>query len=470
MSNGSPTYQLPPGIKLRHKLPINPGVIFCIAWSPDGRMLAFGGNESVSTIGGNESLIRLWDVKASKWSRSIKDPSLMVYSVGWSPDGQMLATGTNEGLVRLWNEARQLRCTFSGHTGSVLSVAWSPNGRTLASCGEDGTIRLWDVAARQLRHTIHKHTGRVIHVVWSPNGDKLASCSADRTIRLWDEMGNSHRTLTGHTGSVLSVAWSPNGRTLASGSADGTIRLWDAKTGHLEILLEGHTAPVRSITFSFDSRLLASKSSDQTVRLWRCDTGEGIVKLAEFASDSWIPNLAFHPQSPVLATLGEKDTIIRIWDLDFDALLATPSIIPSVSYTNAKVVLMGETGVGKRALTVVFPKACRSTTPARRTDECSYVQENNRSAEVMLSELARQNKPAGSSAFPQQDQRALISRSDEVERHILCRLLEMRFEMPCPERCGSFCAARLMWPCENEKTVINDYCKANGYRTISHEC
>ncbi len=116
------------------------------------------------------------------------------------------------------------------------------------------------------------------------------------------------------------------------------------------------------------------------------------MKLAEFASDSWIPNLAFHPQSPVLATLGEKDTIIRIWDLDFDALLATPSIIPSVSYTNAKVVLMGETGVGKTGLGIRLAEGVWRPTPGSTHGMNVWSLQSEPEREVMLWDFAGQDE------------------------------------------------------------------------------
>src|SRR5205085_10721947 len=192
----------------------------------------------------------------------------------------------------------------------VYGAAWSPDGRTLAGVGDDGAVRLWDTETTQLR-----------------------------------------RKLEGHVGWVNSVAWAPDARMIISGGDDKTVRLWQAETGQFTAILEGHTAIVTSISTSFDGVLLASKSRDGTVRLWRCDTGENVTVLGESASGYW-SDLAFHPAAPVLATLGEYDTAVRIWDLDFDVLLNAPSVARGVSYTNAKVVLVGDTGVGKTGLGV----------------------------------------------------------------------------------------------------------------------
>src|SRR5438132_637397 len=168
-----------------------------------------------------------------------------------------------------------------------------------------------------LRHTLRGHTNEIFRIAWSPDGKILASPSSDKTIRLWDAQTGHHlRTLKGHSNTVYSVAWSPDGKTLASGSDDKTIRLWNPDTGLQTSILEGHTSYVKSVSLSYDGLFLASKSFDGTVRLWRTGTWETVAILEEPASDYWPPSLAFHPNAPVLATLGEGNTVIRIWDLD----------------------------------------------------------------------------------------------------------------------------------------------------------
>jgi serine/threonine protein kinase len=164
--------------------------------------------------------------------------------------------------------------TLTGHTDWVYSVSFSPDGSLLASGSEDKTIKLWRVADGSLVRTLTGHTDWVWSVSFSPDGRLLASGSADDTIKLWRVSdGLEVRTLTGHTGWVWSVSFSPDGSLLASGSGDGIIKLWRVSDGLEVRTLTGHTGFVSSVSFSPDGRLLASGSRDDTIRLWRVSDG-----------------------------------------------------------------------------------------------------------------------------------------------------------------------------------------------------
>lgn len=329
---------VPPGFVLRHTLRGHLAAFTRMAWSPDGRYLA---------TPSYDKFIYIWDAKSGRFLHNLSGHTDLVYSVSWSPDGRALASASGDDTVHIWDADTGRHIRTLEHIGAVNSVSWSPDGRALASGGEIGTVHIWDPETGRIIRDLNVN-GDTRSVSWSPESHVLASGGRGMTVNIWDAESGLHlRDLTGHIGTVYGASWSPDGRALASASSDTTVRIWDADTGRHIRTLEGHTALVSCVSWSPDGRLLASKSGDRTVRLWRSDQWDQVTVLLEKATGKWTAGIAFHPSRPVLATLGENGSIIRIWELDVDAILGHPQITTSKRYTSAKVVLVGDSDVGK---------------------------------------------------------------------------------------------------------------------------
>ena len=164
-----------------------------------------------------------------------------------------------------------------GHGDEVRSMAFSPDGRVLASGSPDGTVRLWDLERPDAEPQVLaiQNRRRVRTVRFSPDGRSLASGSADGAVRLWDlsRLDAAPRLLSGHDEGVRSVAFSRDGQVLASGSPDGTVRLWDLERPDAEPrVLSDHQDRVWSVAFHPKDLRLATGSQDRTIRLWNTDT------------------------------------------------------------------------------------------------------------------------------------------------------------------------------------------------------
>ena len=237
-----------------------------VAFSPDGKILA---------IGSLNGMIRLWDTSSGKLKRTLLDQIGFIKSLTFSPDGKSVASGSDDGSILVWNiETWKNKPFLAERMDSISCVSFSRDGSMLAGGNLKGDIHLFDVASRKLTKTFTGHTGEISYLIFSPDGSKIASSSWDGSTRLWDiETGELVKTLSApvfvHFNlSCRALLFTDDGNLLGINEEYDFIHIWNVNTGQYKQMLMGHASHLLSFSISGDGKTLASSNADGTVMLW----------------------------------------------------------------------------------------------------------------------------------------------------------------------------------------------------------
>ncbi len=258
-----------------------------------------------------------------------------INSVAFSPDGQTVATGANDGIVRLWqvSNGKPLH-TLEGHSRPVGQVAFSPDGTTLVSGSHDQTVAIWRVPDGVMVGQLQAGS-EILCLEISPDG-KLLALGGTGGAWVW-EMGTETFTLVDWQeypgGYVNDLAFAPDGNLLALALSDETVWLRRVPAGETVLRLGGYGGKILSLAFSPDGRYLAAGSEDNSVGLWQLERTDETIqarRVLTLKHPDWIESLAFSPAGTTIAT-GTMDRAVRLWSIPDGELLQTLTSHYSVS-------------------------------------------------------------------------------------------------------------------------------------------
>ncbi|NEZ66934.1 TIR domain-containing protein [Leptolyngbyaceae cyanobacterium CCMR0082] len=278
--------------------------VWSAVYSPDGEIIASGGFDAV---------IRLWDKDGNVIGQPFAGHTDDIWSIAFSPDGETIASASSDQTVRLWNlQGNPLGNPLAGHWGHVKTVAFSTDGAWIASGDQGGAVRLWNRQGQLLYPPFQADSQSTVwSVAFSPDRTQIVSGREDGLLHVWSPQGQLLKTLQGHTGTIMSVVFSPDGSLIASGGNDNIVRIWD-RQGNLRHQLEGHIDNVISLAFSPDSRWLISGGDDNTVRVWSRD-GQPVGPPLT-GHDYYVYSVAVSPDGNTILSGGEDQTL-RLWDM-----------------------------------------------------------------------------------------------------------------------------------------------------------
>ena len=338
----------------------------CVAFSPDGRLLAAASHDGP---------IRLWETATGRLSRQL-GPQAEVYTIAFAPDGKTLASGGRSGTVSFDDVATGKRLHQWRVPGRLASVAFSPDGSLLASATTGGQVQVWELATRR---ELPRFQGRKLpgtHVTFSPDGRLLAAAPVSGGFGLWEVA--SGKEVRREAKGYGEVVFSPDGQTLAAPDL-GAIRLWETASGKPVAALPWRQRPPAHVRFSSDGTYLAAAGAGgPAVTVWELATGKEVSPLP--AHRDPIRAVALAPDRQVLASVGSgggAPAALTLWQVptgrELRRLAGPGGPVPAVLFAaGGRVVIAGpgadgavrrwEAGTGKELPWVqgLFPKTARA--------------------------------------------------------------------------------------------------------------
>jgi WD40 repeat protein len=263
--------------------------IGALAFLQDAKLLAVGEGTPHSS-----GAVRIFDVDSGQQTHAFEEPGDVVYCLALSPDGKLLAGGGADALAHVWSvDEKKLVATLKDHGGYVLGAGFSADGKFLATASADRTARVWDVGTWKSVVTISE-SQPLDGAAFSADGTLVALAVGgpdDRAVRLVRrDNGRPARTISTKPTMPLGVVWIAQGNLIFAPCSDNTVKAYNGGNGALQRTFSGHTDWVDSVALSPDGAKLASGSADGTVKLWNAADGTLLATLVQLSprTDEWL--------------------------------------------------------------------------------------------------------------------------------------------------------------------------------------
>ncbi len=321
-------------------------------WSQWGLAFAPDDARLLGTSGGSRAKVAVWDTAAGVGGRApvIVEHDGDVKRAAWSPDGALVAAGTDRGSLWVWSptDQRPVPRRIAATPGPIADLDWCPKHRDRLAFASGNEARIVGLVEGGPETVLGGHSRAVRHVAFSPDGARLATASDDGSARIWSAEGRFLMNLRGDGGPLKGVAWHPEGRLVATFSEQGTAVIWDVESGEPVARLLGHEGTIVFGAFTPDARRFVTGSADATVRIWDPLASAQIGRSGHEG--------ALHPKAPGLAIVGGSDGSVEVWDPGTGArvalLLAPDPVGPARVCIDKDGGLVAAIREGERALRV----------------------------------------------------------------------------------------------------------------------
>lgn len=242
----------------------------------------------------NSGAVRIFNIDSGEQTHVFEEPGDVVYCLALSPDGKLLAAGGADGQAHVWNlDEKKLLTSIKDHRGWVLGAGFSADGKFLATASADTTARVWEVET--WKSVVKMSAPEPLHgAAFSADGSLVALAVGglnDRAVRLMrKDNGRAARTINTGAAMPLDLVWIAQGNLIYAPCTDNTVKVYNAGNGRLERTFTGHTDWVDSVAVSADGGKLASGSADGTVKLYSAADTKLLATLVQLTpgTDEWL--------------------------------------------------------------------------------------------------------------------------------------------------------------------------------------
>lgn len=337
-----PGQSLPPATEADVRVRVFKGhtnIVCRVAMPEDGRF---------ALTSSEDGTVRRWVLAEDGADGEIVCQEEPFYGLAVTADGGRAAAGDRAGTIQLIevSTARVLR-KWKGHGDSVGNVAFLAGGSKLLSVAEDGFLHRWNGGTGTHIAQCKMPFDYLYGVAASVDGRRIVGAAMNEGLALWSGRDGAEPVVFQEDVANFSpVSLPADGRFAFTGTNDGKVAKWDLSEGRRVAAFEGHRDEVRAVAVTPDGRFCVSGGEDQAVRLWAAETGECLAVLRGHTGP--VLGIAITPDARRIASVG-LDQTLRVWDLP-DAILTRVATSRKRGYVNAKVVLLGDSGVGKSGL------------------------------------------------------------------------------------------------------------------------
>ena len=300
------------------------GRVNALAWSADSRSIASASDDRTVQVwkSGSGQMLALYDGHShsrKRWQTN------HVNTVVWSPVRDMLASSGDDGVIRIWRAEPEPHTllTYDKHKGKVESIGWSPDGKLLASVSQD-TLHLWNPDTGKTLARFDGYSGTIYCLDWSPDNTQLVLGHENGSLEIVNVVAQNtmlerQKVYTGHRGKITNVRWSPDGTRIASTGTGEGIQIWEAASNRCLLEYTRNHSPVHALDWSPDSHAIVSAGGDGRIQIWNVQNKQHIYTHPSYntmvRAIAWSPDglyIAFGAHSKVhVWWVGSSTGVVR---------------------------------------------------------------------------------------------------------------------------------------------------------------